>query len=546
MSPRPLASSIPCLRDITLTDIHHHFASNALTSTQLVRAYLCRIAEVDQEFNSVIQTNPDALTIAQARDIERALGFHGSILQGVPILLKDNIPTLDATETTCGSLALVGTTSTREATVVTALRSAGAVILGKANMAEWAGFRSTSGCSGWSARGGQTYGPFVKGSKASGSSSGSAVATALGLCFAAIGTETCYSIVSPAEKSGIVGYKPTRDLIPSEGIIHASKRQDTVGVLTRTVKDAMLITYTLVLESLNCSSPRYLPGNPDSTVLMENLLAACYSKKTDLTGVRIGIPLDLIDFGDIPECKLEAFEDTLSLLETKSGAEIVRDVRVEGVCEYEGLSQEEKQVVLDTDMKIAIEAYLSDWKTDKQGISNLQDLIDFTKTCAEEEYPTRNVAGFERAQATDPESALYTTMLKKDEKFAGCLERTLDRYGCDVLVIPILSVTLQAFAAKAGSPVLSVPMGYYPEGTPIETDPKNGLIAKAPGIPFSVFVFGKTYGDASVIKVGHAIEKLKRVREQLKPYMLPGTEAVDVWKWGHLTCAELLDLPEFN
>ncbi|XPS77711.1 Amidase [Ascochyta lentis] len=483
MSSRPLASLLPSLRDITLGDIHHHFESHALTSAQLVRSYLSRIAEIDQEFNSVIQTNPDALTIAQTRDIERALGLRSSILHGIPILLKDNIPTLDDTETTCGSLALVGAKPAREATVVTALRNAGAVVLGKANIAEWVGFRSTSGCSGWSARGGQTYGPFVKGSKASGSSSGSAVATALGLCFAAIGTETCFSIVSPAEKSGIVGYKSTKDLIPSEGIIHASKRQDTVGVLTRTVEDAMLITYTLVLESIGYNSLRSLPENTNPAEFMDSLLAACYSEKKNLAGVRIGTPLGLTELKSTPECKLKAFKETLFRLEARTGAEIVSDVEIEGVREYEGLSQEERQIVLDTDMKIAIEAYLGSLETNPKDINNLQDLISFTKTCAGEEYPARNVSGLERAEATDPNSTLYTEMLDKDQYFADCLEKTLDRYGCDVLVVPALSVTLQSFAAKAGSPVLSVPMGCYPKGTPVQTDSKNGLVVAAPGIP---------------------------------------------------------------
>jgi amidase len=183
------SSPLPTLRDLTLADVVHHFKAGTLTSTQLVRAYLTRIAEVNHEFNSVIEVNPDALAIAQARDTERTQGHYRSMLHGLPILLKDNIPTLDATETTCASLALIGAKPAKEAAVVTALRNAGAVILGKANMAEWVGFRSSSGCSGWSPRGGQTMGPYVKGSKASGSSGGCAVATALGLCFAAIGTE---------------------------------------------------------------------------------------------------------------------------------------------------------------------------------------------------------------------------------------------------------------------------------------------------------------------------------------------------------------------
>ncbi|KAF1358276.1 amidase signature enzyme [Lizonia empirigonia] len=519
MSSNTPLSPFPPLRYINLADIHQYFASNTLNSTQLVRTYLSRITEVDREFNSVIETNPDALAIAQARDTERANGHRSSILHGIPILLKDNIPTLDSTETTCGSLALIGAKPAQEATVVTALRNAGAVILGKANMAEWVGFRSTSGCSGWSARGGQTCGPFVKGSKASGSSSGSAVATALGLCFAAIGTETCYSIVSPAEKSGIVGYKPTKDLLSSEGIIYASKRQDTVGVLARTVEDAMLVVLEIVSKMTEGNSKDSIPRSIDSAEFLDNL-----------KGFRIGVPLDLTDLKNIPVCKLDAFGRTLFRLEAMGGATIVTDIKVEGVREYEGLSQEEKQIVLDTDMKIAIEDYLKRLQANPHNIHNLRDLIEFTKACPGEEYPVRNVAGLERAERADPEGELYKVMVEKDKYFADCIETTLDRFCCDLLLIPDLSVTLQTFAAKGGSPVLSVPIGHYPKGTPTDLDPKNDLITTAPGIPFSVFIFGRACDDASVLKVGSAIERMMGAREKLKPYMPPTIEIVDTLK----------------
>jgi amidase len=163
----------------------------SITAKQLVETYSARIGEVNYEFRAVIEINPDALEIAQALDLECSTGNCRGSLHGMPILLKDNIPTRDKTDTACGSLALAGARPAKEAEVVTALRKAGAVILGKANMAEWSGFRSTSDCSGWSARGGQTKGIFYPGMKASGSSGGGAVAVALGLCAAAIGTEVC-------------------------------------------------------------------------------------------------------------------------------------------------------------------------------------------------------------------------------------------------------------------------------------------------------------------------------------------------------------------
>ncbi|KAJ4378435.1 hypothetical protein N0V86_006138 [Didymella sp. IMI 355093] len=391
-------ASIPSLKDITLPEAQRLLESGALTSTKLVRTYLARIAKADHEFNSVVEPSPDAIADAQARDDECAAGKIRSGLHGLPILLKDNIPTLDNTETTCGSLALIGAKPQEEAAVATALRGAGAIILGKANMTEWVGFRSTSGCSGWSPRGGQTYGPYVKGSKASESSSGSAVATALGLCFAAIGTETCWLIVSPAEKSGVVGHKPTKDLVPSNGIIYASKKQDTVGVLTRTVENAVQITSALIGETFHSGSLSSRTKRANSTDYTDRILDTLRSKRPDLDlkGFRIGVPTDLLDFESLPLCKMEAFCRALLRLENH-GARVVKRIAVAGSREYEGLSQQETQIVLDTDMKIAINDYLSNLQTNPQNINHVQDLIDFTKTCSEEDYPARNVVGLERA-----------------------------------------------------------------------------------------------------------------------------------------------------
>jgi amidase len=188
-SPFPL----PPLRHATLIDLADGLQYGDFTAEHLVKTYLARIDEVNDEFHAIIETNPAATEDARLLDLECRLHGPRGLLHGMSILLKDNISTLDDTDTACGSLALVGAKPPNEAAVVTALRSAGTVILGKGNMAEWSGFRSTSGCSGWSARGGQTKGIYYPGMKASGSSGGCAVAVALGLCFAAIGTEVCRS-----------------------------------------------------------------------------------------------------------------------------------------------------------------------------------------------------------------------------------------------------------------------------------------------------------------------------------------------------------------
>jgi amidase len=265
-------------------------------------------------------------------------------------------------------------------------------------------------------------------------------------------------------------------------MIYASKRQDTVGVLTRTVKDAMYITLALTEEaernSLSPLQKRY--SHPEKWI--SDFRRACNAENMSLAGIRIGIPVGLADIEDTPTCKLRSFERVLALMEN-SGAETIREVELTGACEYQNLSQEERQITLDTEMKVAINTYLSSLLVNPKRIKNLQDLIEFTKACSEEEYPARNVEGLERAQATNTENEMYKAMCEKDRYFSSCIERTLNRIECDLIVVPTLSVTLQSVAAKAGSPVMSILIGIYPKGTPVETDPKNGLITAAPGIP---------------------------------------------------------------
>jgi amidase len=221
----------------------------------------------------------------------------------------------------------------------------------------------------------------------------------------------------------------------------------------------------------------------DKISAMQGIAATCLKK--NLSGVRIGVPSNLSDLKTLHKDKLEAFQRALDTLQF-AGATIVHDVIISGVEEYEALSTSEKQIILDTDMKMAVNLYLSSLTTNPHNIHTLQDLIDFRKSCPEEEYPRRNVEGLERAQATDPEDELYKKMLAKDEYFTGegGIEGALTRHRCDVLLVPTLSVTLQTFAAKAGSPVMSVPMGLFAKDTEVEVDAKNGLVDIAPGIPY--------------------------------------------------------------
>jgi amidase len=215
---------------------------------------------------------------------------------------------------------------------------------------------------------------------------------------------------------------------------------------------------------------------------MKDIAPSCTN--LDLTNMHIGIPWRLKDLETLHLDKRESFRCVLATLK-QAGATLIHDVQITGAEEYEVLPASHKQILLDTDMKHAIDSYLSSLTTNPQNIHDIGELIAFTKACPEEDFPQRNVAGFERAQATSSNERLYCDMMVRDTYFTGPggIEAALDRHRCDILLIPTLSVTMQTFAAKAGSPVMSVPMGSYARGTVVEEDTKNGLVDIAPGIP---------------------------------------------------------------
>ncbi len=232
------------MEDMTISEIQEKMRAGSLTALELTRAYLERIEKLDKQgpaVNSVIELNPDALTIAVALDKEQKTKGVRSPLHGIPVLIKDNIDTADKMQTTAGSLALEGSRAPKDAFIVRKLREAGAVILGKTNLSEWANFRSTRSTSGWSSRGGQTKNPYALDRNPRGSSSGSGVAVAADFCTVAIGTETDGSIVAPSTANGIVGLKPTVGLISRSGIIPISHTQDTAGPMAKTVRDAAIL-----------------------------------------------------------------------------------------------------------------------------------------------------------------------------------------------------------------------------------------------------------------------------------------------------------------
>ncbi|MGA9160450.1 MAG: amidase family protein, partial [Actinomycetota bacterium] len=288
--------------EATVADLQAAMASGARTARALTESYLVRIEEVDPTLRSVLEINPDALEIANAMDAERRSGHVRGPFHGIPVLVKDNLDTADRMKTTAGSLALGEVTPARDAFVVERLREAGVVILGKANLSEWANFRSTRSSSGWSARGGQCRNPYARDRSPCGSSSGSGVAVSANLCAVAVGTETDGSIVCPSSVNGIAGIKPTVGLVSRSGVIPVSHSQDTAGPMARTVGDAAALLSALAGADERDAATEGVRAEPDYTAFVV---------PDGLRGARIGVARKLAGFNDRVD---RLFEDALSAM----------------------------------------------------------------------------------------------------------------------------------------------------------------------------------------------------------------------------------------
>ena len=361
----------------TIADLQAAMASGAETAVSVAEAYLARIEAVDHDgpgVNSVIEINPDAEAIAAELDAERRAGRVRGPLHGIPILLKDNIDTADRMETTAGSLALVGARPSRDAVLVGRLREAGAVILGKTNLSEWANIRSRHSTSGWSGRGGLTRNPYALDRNTSGSSSGSGAAVAANLCAAAVGTETDGSIVAPATVNGIVGIKPTVGLVSQAGIIPISHSQDTAGPMARTVADAAVLLEALAERPV--LGPEFAL-DPDA-----------------LRGARIGIVRSL--FEPFSPAVRTIAEDAIAALRD-AGADIVDEVEFPSPRSFE----ETEMLVLLAELKADLNAYLAALPPGP-GPRTLADVIAFNEANRDREMPWFGQDLFERAESLGP------------------------------------------------------------------------------------------------------------------------------------------------
>lgn len=469
--------------EATTTDLQKRFESRTLTSEALIRTYLERIARIDHAgpaLHSVIEINPDALTIARSLDQERqAKGARGP-LHGIPVLLKDNIETADRMQTTAGSLALLGAARpARDALLVRRLRAVGAVILGKTNLSEWANFRSSHSVSGWSARGGQTRNPYALDRNPCGSSSGSGVAVSANLCAMAVGTETDGSVVCPASMCGIVGIKPTLGSVSGAGIIPIAHSQDTAGPMARSVTDAALLLGVL-------SGKNYLPS----------------LNIASLRGARIGVVRQYFNIGPAVTAIMES-----SLAAMREAGAILIDPA--DLSTFEEWRDTETEVLL-YEFKSDLNQYLGERRAH---VRSLGDCIEFNRAHKGREMPFFQQELMEQAQEKGPlTDKKYKDALAKNRKLAGKdgIDAAVKKHKLDALVAPTSGpawLTDYALGDRADSGCASPPAV---SGYPHITVPAGEHF----GLPVGISFFGSAWSEARLIALAYAFEQQTKARRK--------------------------------
>jgi len=501
------AGTVPAFEfdEVSVAALQKRMTDGSLTSVKLTDAYLARMDEIDSagpKLRSVIERNPDARSIAEAMDKERAEGNVRGPMHGIPVLVKDNIDSADQMMTTAGSLAMVGTPAPKDAFILERLRAAGAVILGKTNLSEWANFRSSRSTSGWSGRGGQTRNPYVLDRNPCGSSSGTGSSIAASLAAVGVGTETDGSIICPSALCGIVGLKPTIGLVSRSGIIPISASQDTAGPMGRTVADVAVL-----LGAMAGEDPR-----DGATAASKGHVESDYTKFLDanaLKGARIGVARNLAGFH--PAADL-AFETAIAAL-TNAGAIVVDPVNAPNLGQFDDAEME----VLLYEFKDGLNKYLAE-RGATVPHKSLAELIAYNTREAAAEMPYFGQELFERAEK---KGTLGDAAYKKARALclrlvrAEGLDRIFAQHKLDALVAPSNGPAWptdhvngdrytggnSSYAAIAGYPTITVPMGFATE------------------LPLGLSFLGTAWAEGRLIGLAHSFEQATKVRRP--PRFLP-------------------------
>ena len=493
------------LDELTVGELQAGMASGKYTAHSLAKQYLDRIDEIDKQgpgINSVIELNPDALSIASDLDKERKAKSARGPLHGIPVLIKDNIDTHDRMTATAGSLALGGSSPLQDSSVAKKLREAGAVILGKTNLSEWANFRSSHSTSGWSGRGGQTKNPYVLDRNPCGSSSGTGAAVAANLAAIGIGTETDGSVVCPSNANSLVGIKPTVGLISRAGIVPISHSQDTAGPMCRTVTDAAILLGALT----------GIDSRDDATRASASKSFADYTKFLDansLKGARIGIHRKGFGFNDAVD---KLINDCIDIIK-KRGAIIVDPADIPTAGKFDDSELE----VLLYEFKADLNSYLAALGPGAP-VKSLKEIIDFNEQYRDREMPYFGQDLFIKAQAKGPlTDKAYRDALAKNHRLSRKegIDFVMDKNKLDALIAPTggpgwttdwingdhFTGGYSTASAVAGYPHITVPAGYVF------------------GLPVGISFFGRAWSEATLIKFAYAFEQATKARRA--PQFLP-------------------------
>jgi amidase len=500
------------LDEITIDEVQKALQSGRYSSRYLTEQYLARIAEIDKagpNLNSVIELNPDALQIAEARDRERKLDQPRGPLHGIPILIKDNIDTADRMHTTAGSLALLGSNSesqpgsqpAKDAFVAAQLRKAGAVILGKTNLSEWANIRSSHSTSGWSARGGLTRNPYALDRNPCGSSSGTGAGVSANFCVVGVGTETDGSVVCPSSANGLAGLKPTVGLVSRAGIIPISHSQDTAGPMARTVRDVAILLGAMAGADPEDSATAEAPGK----------LFSDYTQFLDpaaMKGARLGVVRKYFGFNDAVDRLMETLLGEMK----NAGAEIIDPADIPTIGKFD----QSELTVFYYELKADLAAYLA--RRSGSPVKSLKDVITFNEHNRDREMPYFGQDIFVKAEEKGPlTSQEYLDALALNHRLSRAegIDFIMDKFKLDALLAPTAGPAWitdlingdhvaggsSSAAAVAGYPNINVTAGYLW------------------GLPVGISFFGRAWSEPTLLKIAYSFEQLTKARQ--KPRFLP-------------------------
>jgi amidase len=487
------------LDEITIDDVQKAFQSGQYSSRSLTEKYLARIQEIDKAgpmVNAIIELNPDALQIADALDVERRAKGPRGPLHGIPVLIKDNIDTSDRMSTTAGSLALVGSHPPKDAYVAAQLRKAGAVILGKTNLSEWANIRSSHSTSGWSGRGGLTRNPYALDRNPCGSSSGTGAAVSASLCVAGVGTETDGSVVCPSSSNGLAGLKPTVGLVSRSGIVPISHSQDTAGPMARTVRDVAILLGAMA--GADAEDPATANG--------QGKLFTDYTKFLDpagLKGARLGVVRKYFGFNDAVDQLMDTLLDEMK----RAGAEIVDPADIPTIGKFD----DSELMVFYYELKADLAAYLA--RRGSSSVKSLKDVIEFNELNRSREMPYFGQDIFLKSEQKGPLSSKeYLDALALNHRLSRAegIDFVMDKFKLDALAAPTAGPAWitdlingdhaagnsSSAAAVAGYPNINVTAGYLW------------------GLPVGISFFGRAWSEPTLLKIAYSFEQLTKARQK--------------------------------